>query len=101
MNRSRCEDVGTPLPGNGNFLGTGALSYDLFPGAVTLDDAYKTSPFGNWYYKASPAAPLNGSVLTALVAALNNVDEKERSGRMPREEAPRTEHSPFQGQKFT
>jgi hypothetical protein len=72
-----------------HILGTGALSYDLFPGAVTLDDAYKTSPFGNWYYKASPAAPLNGSVLTALVAALNNDDEKERSGRMPREEAPR------------
>ena len=30
-------------------VGTGALSYDIFPGTFTVDDVYMTSPYGNFW----------------------------------------------------
>lgn len=30
-------------------VGTGALSYDIFPGTFTVDDVYTTSPYGNFW----------------------------------------------------
>eukprot|EP00438_Fugacium_kawagutii_P036532 Skav217623 [mRNA] locus=scaffold2172:625524:635804:+ [translate_table: standard] len=31
-------------------VGTGALSYDIYPGTFTLNDVYTTSPYGNFWF---------------------------------------------------
>lgn len=51
-----------------SIVGTGALTYDIYPGPFTTDDAYKVSPYGNFWYSARDIA---GATLAELVARLN------------------------------
>jgi hypothetical protein len=49
-------------------LGTGALTYDVYAGEVTVDDCYKASPYANFFFAA---AGVPGSALQPLLAKLN------------------------------
>lgn len=50
-------------------VGNGALGYDIYPGSFTPDDAYKVSPFGNfWLIQRG----IEGSHLATLLEQLNN-----------------------------
>ena len=49
-------------------FGTGALTYDLYAGDVTIDDAFKASPYANFFFEVRGVP---GSVLQPLLAKLN------------------------------
>ena len=49
-------------------VGTGALSYDIFPGPVHIDDVYTASPYANFWLKLEG---LGGAILQKLLAELN------------------------------
>mmetsp|Transcript_38787 Transcript_38787/g.121189 ORF Transcript_38787/g.121189 Transcript_38787/m.121189 type:complete len:541 (-) Transcript_38787:190-1812(-) len=51
-----------------SLVGTGALTYDVYPGPFTADDAYKASPYGNFWFIAHK---VDGSALAELLARLN------------------------------
>ena len=69
-----------PLPGY-HLLGRGAFVYDLHAGNVTIDDCFKTSPYANWYFRATGG--ISGSVLRALTDQLNGLGGGEK-GDHPR-----------------
>ena len=50
-------------------VGTGALTYDIFPGPFKVDDAYTASPYGNFWLKLES---LPGASLQELLAELNH-----------------------------
>ncbi|CAL1139669.1 unnamed protein product [Cladocopium goreaui] len=50
-------------------LGTGALSYDIFPGTFTVDDVYMTSPYGNFWLILQK---ISGEILQQLISKLND-----------------------------
>ena len=68
-----------PLPGY-HLLGTGAFVYDLYAGNVTIDDCFKTSPYANWYFRATGG--VSGSVLRALTDQLNDLGGGETGDRL-------------------
>jgi len=57
-------------------VGTGALSYDIYPGPFTVGDAYTTSPYGNFWLLLEG---IPGASLSKLLSELN-----QRSSWWPR-----------------
>lgn len=58
-------------------IGTDALTYDIFPGWLTVNDAYTTSPYANFWLRVSN---VRGSVLEELEARLDNKTNQEDIG---------------------
>jgi len=56
-------------------VGTGALSYDIFPGTFTVDDVYTTSPYGNFWLILEK---IPGQHLQQLLAELNGRSDIRR-----------------------
>lgn len=49
-------------------VGTGALTYDIYPGPFTIDDAYKCSPYGNFWFTLPD---VSGADLATMLDRLN------------------------------
>ena len=56
-------------------VGTGALTYDIYPGSFTVDDAYKASPYGNLWLILPE---ISGEHLARLLAELNQKRTRRR-----------------------
>ncbi|CAK9081025.1 unnamed protein product [Durusdinium trenchii] len=56
-------------------VGTGALTYDIYPGTFTVDDAYKASPYGNVWLILEE---ISGEHLARLLEELNHHTRRHR-----------------------